>query len=350
MKNYFLFFVALCAAFFSFCAPCPAFAAFPEKIERVAVVGVLPFPSVLCLYLGSADKIAGAPLSSVNAAREGLLGEIFPELLKAETSFASSGGVNIEELVALQPDVVFYLSSDKAAARSLEKAGLAAVAVSPSGFGYDASLIYLDWLNTLAEIFPERASVARRAESWCRRIDELVRQRVADIPRNGRKRALFIVRAENGRVVTSGKNFFGQYWCDAAGAVNAAEEITAERSGAVVSMEQIYGWNPDVIFITNFTRQTPRELLFSREWQPVAAVRRGAVYKMPLGMYRSYTPGADAPLALLWIAGALYPDAFSDIDVAKTAVSYYREVFGVEVDEGRAREIFAAPFVAGEKQ
>ena len=345
------FFIFLLAAAFAtlscFPAPCAARGALPQKIERAAVVGILPFPSVLCLYLGSAEKIIAVPPASMSAAREGLLGELFPEILRADTSFASGAGANIEELLSLRPDIVFCLEADKVAGRALENAGLAAVPVSPSKYGYDVLRTWEEWIKTLSVIFPERAEVGKRAVEYGRRALELTKERAAKIPQNERKKVLFIVRSENGRIVTSGKNFFGQYWCESVGAENAAAEITAERSNAVVTMEQIYKWNPDVIFITNFTKLAPRDLLSAPEWNPVEAVRRGAVYKMPLALYRTYTPGPDAPLTLLWLARAVYPESFGDIDLPKQAAKYYKEIFGLDVSAERAREIFAAPQSGG---
>ena len=345
------FFIFLLAAAFAALsclpAPCAARAALPPKIERAAVAGILPFPSVLCLYLGSAEKIIAIPPASMSAAREGLLGELFPELLKAETSFASGAGVNVEELMTLRPDAVFYLEADKTAGRALENARLACVPVSPSKWGYDVLRTYEEWIKTLAEIFPERAEVGKRAVAYGRRALELTKARAALIPQSERKKVLFIVRSESGKIVTSGKNFFGQYWCDAIGAENAASEITAERSNAAVTMEQIYKWNPDVVFITNFTKLTPQDILSDAGWKPVEAVRRGAVYKMPLALYRTYTPGPDAPLALLWLARAVYPETFGDIDLPKQAAKYYKEIFGLDVRAERAREIFGAPQSGG---
>ena len=342
MRSFIFLLAAAFAALSCVPAPCSA-RALPEKIERAAVAGVLPFPSVLCLYLGSAEKIIAIPPASMSAAREGLLGELFPEILKAETSFASGTGANIEELLTLRPDVVFYLEADKVTGRALENAGLAGVPVSPSKYGYDVLRTYEEWIKALAEIFPERAEAGEKAVAYGRRALELTKERAAKIPQNERKKALFIVRSENGRIVTSGKNFFGQYWCESVGAENAASEITAERSNAVVTMEQIYKWNPDVIFITNFAKPEPRDLLSAPEWKPVEAVRSGAVYKMPLALYRTYTPGPDAPLTLLWLARAVYPEIFGGVDVPKQAVEYYKEIFGLDVNEERAREIFAAP-------
>ena len=52
--------------------------------------------------------------------------------------------------------------------------------------------------------------------------------------------------------------------------------------------------------------------------------RTSGVYKMPLGMYRSYTPGIDTPITLLWMAKTAYPARFEDIDVTQRAIDYYR--------------------------
>ena len=62
---------------------------------------------------------------------------------------------------------------------------------------------------------------------------------------------------------------------------------------------------------------------------------------MPLGLYRSYTPSADSPLTLLWMAKTLYPDRFSDIDMTQETLTYYKELFGVDLDENAARSLFA---------
>ena len=84
----------------------------------------------------------------MSAAREGLLGELFPGILKAETSFASGTGANIEELLTLRPDVVFYLEADKVTGRALEKRWARVRPLSPSKYGYDVLRTYEEWIKT----------------------------------------------------------------------------------------------------------------------------------------------------------------------------------------------------------
>ena len=88
-------------------------------------------------------------------------------------------------------------------------------------------------------------------------------------------------------------------------------------------------YNPDIIFMTNFTQAQPKDLynntIGSNDWSKVKAVEDKKVYKMPLGMYRSYTPGADTPMTLLWLAKTTYPDKFKDIDLTKEVKDYYKD-------------------------
>ena len=69
---------------------------------------------------------------------------------------------------------------------------------------------------------------------------------------------------------------------------------------------------------------------------------------MPLGMYRSYTPGADTPMTLLWLAKTTYPDKFKDIDLTKEVKDYYKEVFGVDLTDKQVESIFAPTSDAAE--
>ena len=62
---------------------------------------------------------------------------------------------------------------------------------------------------------------------------------------------------------------------------------------------------------------------------------------MPLGMYRSYTPGADTPITLLWFAKTTYPEYFEDIDIVQETKAYYKEVFDVDLSDEQAESIFS---------
>jgi len=232
----------------------------------------------------------------------------------------------------------------------LRNAGFQAVAVSVNRWEYDCVETLNQWLSLLGQIFPEndKAEVAKEySESVC----SMIQKRVADIPEEERARVFFLYQYTDTLMETSGKLFFGQYWADAIGAVNVAEELSTDNSVAV-NLEQVYTWNPEIIFITNFTPAMPEDLYGNTigvyDWSGIQAVQDGKVYKAPLGMYRSYTPGVDTPVTLLWYAKTVYPQLFEDVDILQETVKYYEAVFGVTLTQAQAESIFSVTAQAGD--
>ena len=180
---------------------------------------------------------------------------------------------------------------------------------------------------------------------------DMVQERVKDIPDEERANAFFLFQYSDTTLLTSGKQFFGQWWADAIGAKNVATELSTDNSMAV-NMEQVYAWNPDLIFMTNFNAYYPDDLYNNTvegyDWSAVKAVQDKRVFKMPLGMYRSYTPGVDCPVTLLWMAKTAYPEKFEDVDVIAEAKAYYKEVFGIDLTDEQAQSIFEPVQSAGE--
>lgn len=306
----------------------------PDEIKSVAATNIFPLPSFLSLFL-TENKIIGMHRVSMAAAESGLLGKIRPEVLKADTAFMQGNALNIESMISLHPDVVFVNAGDAASLKMLENAGIPAVSFSVNKWNYNVLETYRAWIALIDQVFPGKIRRAE-AEKYAGDIEALVAERIPLIPAEKRKRILFLFQYDAKHIVTSGKNFFGEYWAAAAGGINVAEEIRAENSNAIVNMEQIYGWNPDVIFITNFTSARPDDLFGNKfnNWTPVKAVQDKAVYKMPRGIYRTYTPSADSPLALLWVAKTVYPEAFADIDFTGEVKKYYKSLFDIDLGDG----------------
>lgn len=316
----------------------------PEEIDRIVVTDTLPLPSVLSLYLDSAEKLVGISPVSMSAAKAGLLSELYPEILDADTSFFENSELNIESLLALEPDLVFYNAQNTELGESLTSAGLTAVAVSVTNWDYNAADTFDAWMDLLADIFPEEKEKAEAAKSYCEKVEETVQEKTGDLTDDEKKSVFFLFNYSDTTLVTSGKNFWGQYWCDAINAVNVGEEIEAERSNASVNMEQVYSWDPEIIFISNFTKAMPEDLynntIGDYDWSSVQAVKNEQVYKMPLGAYRTFTPGADTPMTLMWLAKTVYPDLFEDVDMTEEVETYYKEVYDIELTDDQVAQMY----------
>ena len=316
----------------------------PRQIDRIVVTDIYPLPSVITVFLGSAEKLVGIHPTSMSAAQSGLLGEIFPEILEADTSFMTGSDLNIEQLLSLEPDVVFYTAGNTQLQSALENAGIPAVGVSPTKWDYDIIETYDQWIALLAQIFPENAETSDLVSQYSEEIYSMVQERVAGIPEEEKKDILFLFQYSDQQMITSGKNFFGQFWAEAVGGRNVAEEVQAENSNAVINMEQVYQWNPDVIFITNFTPAQPEDLYTNAiggdDWSQVEAVSTRQVYKLPLGTYRSYTPSTDTPVTLLWMAQKVYPELFEDIDINAEVRDYYQQLYGIQLTDEQIEKMY----------
>ena len=321
----------------------------PYDIERIAVADIYPLPSVLSIFFDSAEKLVGIAPASMTAAQNSLLSELYPEILNASTDFTDGSTVNIEELIKLDPDVVFYGASNPEVGEQLKNAGLPGIAISVNKWDYNAIETLDNWISLIGELFPENDKTDL-VSNYSNEVYDEVQSRVADMTDEERARVFFLFQYSDAAIATSGEHFFGQWWADAIGAVNVANELTTDNS-VTVNLEQVYDWDPDIIFMTNFNTFQPDDLynntVGTYDWSGIQAVQDKSVYKMPLGMYRSYTPGIDTPITLLWMAKTTYPTLFEDIDVTQRAIDYYETVFGVTLTPEQVETIFAPISAAG---
>ncbi len=312
----------------------------PAELNRVVISGILPLPSVFVQFRGTAEEIVGMHPSSMAAAQNSYLVNVFPEILDADTSFVVNGTVNIEELMKLKPDVVFYNATTTEEYELYEKAGIPAVGFSTTIADFDCVETYAKWIEQLGEIYGEQEEAdAIIAEG--RQVAEEIAAVTSQIPSEERPNAMIIMHYANGSMTVTGSNFFSEYWLDMAGANNVAAEI---KSSAEVNMEQVYEWNPDMIFITNFSPYLPEDLLNNAiegdDWSNVKAVKEGKVYKFPLGMYRWFPPASDTPLVLQWLAKTIHPELFEDLDMDAEIKEYYKKHYNVELNDEELQKIY----------
>ena len=315
--------------------------AVPRNIKRIAIVGAWPLPAELTVFFNSANKIVGMPKASMAAAKSGLLSELYPNILKAKTSFDQGTSINTEELKKLNPDVVFYSAEDAAQKKQLLNAGFTPVGISYAGSHYDTRKILNKQIALLSKMFPKN-NKSKVFNAYSKKEYDLVQSRVKKIKPAQRQKILFLHEYDKSVITTSGKEHFGQYWADSINAINAGHSV--KDSLPNVTMEQIYKWNPDKILVTNFTKAQPKDLyqntIGNYNWSKVKAVKNKQVYKMPLGAYRSYTPGVDTPITLLWMAKTVYPKQFKDINITKETKAYYKKVFNVNLTNAQANQMY----------
>ena len=299
---------------------------FDKVPERVAMT-IMPLPSILYALLGNTDVIVGCNPASITAYEDSVLKDMYPELADAATDWCGTDfSVNVEELLKLKPDVVFQWTSQPESIEKMEEAGLKVVALK---YGTLDEIKVL--FGLLGQIFKKEERVEFLMDYFDKKTAE-VTDVTSQIPQDEWPLAIELYNEKT--VVCGG---FMSYWIDGAGTVNPATELLGETNNVEVDMEQILMWNPDIMWIGNFSPLKASDILENKidgqDWSLVKAVQEGNVYKIPIGGYRWDPPSIESPLALKWMASIAHPDKFADVDMAAELKQFYQDIYDYELSD-----------------
>lgn len=299
---------------------------FDKVPERVAMT-IMPMPAIYYTVMGNTDTVVGCNPSSITAYNDSTLKDLYPELANASTDWCGTDfSVNIEELLKLEPDVVFQWVSQPESVESMEAAGLKVVALK-----YGTLAEMRNFFTLIGEVFKKEERVEFLLDYFDERT-KAVTDITSQIPQEEWPQAIELYDEDT--VVASG---FMSYWIDGAGTVNPATELGGQAQNVDVNMEQIYTWNPDIIYIGNFSALKASDILENKidgqDWSPVTAVQNAQVYKIPIGSYRWDPPSFESPLCLLWMAKNAHPEQFADIDMADELRQFYKDIFSYDISD-----------------
>ena len=317
----------------------------PGEVENIAIISTMPLASVYCMAGGDPDKLVALTPSSKNAAVNSFLTLAAPGLEDISTAFAEGDSLNIEEILMLEPDVIFYNIDDPAGVEAVAK--LETMGVPCVGFDTRISNTietFNNWATLVGQVLGTETEV-EEIVNYGYEVEKMVKDRVSKIPEEERKSAIILSNYNEAAIQVAGSTF-GRYWMETAGAINPAEVI--EQKIAPISLEQLYEWDPDVILLNSFSAFTAEQVMNNEaieghDWSGLTSVKNGEFYKMPLGMYYWFPPCSDSPLALIWIAKHIYPEQFSDIDMDKEIKDFYSRFYGIELSEEDLDTLYNPP-------
>ena len=173
-------------------------------------------------------------------------------------------------------------------------------------------------LRTLGRLLGEEKRAAELAEYYEKSLQD-IRKRISEIKPEDRPR-VYYGRGPAG-LQTGLAGSINVEVLDYLGARNVA--AVAKGGLAVVSLEQVLAWNPEVILTSdpNFYAAVWKDA----RWQGVAAVRAKRVHlspHLPFGWF-DFPPGLNRLLGLYWAGMLLYPKAFPG-DVRPRVTEFHR--------------------------
>ena len=302
----------------------------PSTVARVFPAGP---PAAILTYTLSPDILIGWPRANRPEECEFMLPDV---CARPEVGRLTGRGntANLEAVLALKPDLILDVGSISPTFMSLaqrvqEQTGIP-YALLDGRFEAIAPTY-----RTLGEL-THRQDDARSLAEYAVGTMTTIKQRVDKVPAMAQPRVYY---ARGPRGLETGLG----------GSINVetieflgAHNVAAERTGglAIVSLEQVLLWNPDVIITidADFAANVRSDPL----WASVAAVRAGRVHlspKLPFG-WVDFPPSVNRLIGLWWLAKILYPALFPE-DIRSLTRDFYRRFYHATPSDAQIERVLA---------
>lgn len=294
----------------------------PKKINGMAITP-LPWSAIVYAVDGSADHIMGAREGTKQAYDISILPKMEPKMGEIDTSYIdNNGGINMEEIANVKPDVALLWDSQTKEREQLEKLGIAPVMINSDT---------IDNLKAGFSTVGQLLGKEKRSDEINKNYDEAHEYLLSkeDKVKEADKVKVLFMRGETLQL-QSFSVYVNDTVIELAGGENVAHDLVG-KGNVELNMEQIYKWNPDIIFLTNFDESKPSDLYDNRiegkDWSKISAVQKKQVYKTPKGIYRWDVAGVETPLMVRYMASKIQPEIFSDADFEKEVKTFYKDFF-----------------------
>jgi len=301
----------------------------PAKVDRVVVIkGACMVPGILSA-LGQGEKLVSGLCFKRGA--DDLQLKVEPAYAKIDVISPNEAGVNLEELMALKPDLVFVWNNVKNVDQ-LEKAGIPVIVCDISTWDHVRSMFLL-----IGEIMGAQKKAGEMLAFMDKTAAE-VKKKTDVLKPSERKRVLFVSKTTP--LSLMGNTSHNSFMIEMAGGISAADQLAGHFVD--VSMEQMYAVDPDVLFVSAASPQALKEILENPQWQALKAVKTRQVYLCPSGVFFWDKPSAEIPLFLLWQAHILYPELISGKELYKACSDYYQTFFSYKLSNKELNNLLGA--------
>ncbi|MCW4015187.1 MAG: ABC transporter substrate-binding protein [Candidatus Bathyarchaeota archaeon] len=270
------------------------------------------------IALGAEDTLVGIDESTKDGTGYGEFPiELCPELMDLSCP-VSGKTLNIEEIIALEPDVILIGGYGRISwLDELNQYNLTVVVAHFEELGN-----FTRDLKIVGEVVNKQdkaEELANYVDTFLADLDETV----GDIASNEKVTAYY---CSHDVYSVYGCTTFEHVQIVTAGGINVGEEITTWLP--TISAEQLITWNPEVIFTLEGT--DTNAILTDEQIQAVSAIENNKVYSIPesgwdFGSLRSI-------FAIKWVASKLYPAKFSGVNITNDATEFYQAIWGVDYD------------------
>ena len=332
----------------------------PKEVTAVAP-SIGAFAQVTEMLLNGEGKITAAATQQIS--------DDFKSVFKdyTESNPDNYDASSVEDLIASGTQVVYGPKSayTDEQIQQMEQAGIAFVNIS----NLSDSKSIMESFKLIGEILGDKE--AERAEKFCDYYQDSIddcQSRVEDLDDSSKAKVLRL-GVNGGTYSTVNKTDIFNSIVEEAGGINVSADYevtengnggqgqstqsqgqTAQgqggqgqqgggKAGLTVDAEQILQWNPDVII--TMSNDSVEEIKNDPALADVTAVKNGAVYNTPQGLYMWGVRSGENAMMTPWLGQILYPDLYKDIDMKQIVKDFYENWYNTELDDAGAEAVLA---------
>ena len=292
--------------------------------------------STILLYTLAPEKMVAWNLDFSDAAKAYLREETL-DLPVLGNLYGSGKMANIEEIIALAPDIVLIADvkvSEKVieAADDLQsKLGIPVLVISANMKNYDKAYEFLGLVLGESEKAAELSAYYLDAYSTSIEISAEIEQ----------KTSIYYAYLDNG-LTTEFAGSPNAELIELVGAANIAKTEGKETSGEV-TIEQVLEWNPDVILVGHKGAAMSKayELIKTDElWAETNAVKNGMVISVPRFPFNWFDrpPSVNRIIGIKWLGNLLYPEIYQ-YDMIEEVKEFFSLFYGCELSDEEAEKL-----------
>jgi len=292
----------------------------PAQINKVVTVGSVPVINGFIFAIGEGDKIANGLPAFAQSKRWKYQMVLAPQMANEPVLQGASGGVNTEELLKVNPDVVFTMS--KELIEVVKKGNIPVVFLDVRN--------QEDWkkaFKVMGEVFdnPARASdYINYFDSTVGFIDKVV----SSIPVEEKPKVLYCLHLNTVNLPIA------DWWIKKAGGISVRGRPIKRYQ---FDIEQLLKWDPEIWIVSS--PDEFNEVYNDTRFSNINALKNKRVYISPIGTHLWCRRSVEMPLTVLWAAKTFHPDKFKDVDLEKETMDFYREFFNYNLSREEAEEI-----------
>jgi len=197
--------------------------------------------------------------------------------------------------------------------------------------------MFLSDIRNLGKVLGEK----RRADTIVQfYTDHLARihQAVAPVPDPSRPRVLVLEYSNRGN--KQALNVPAPGWIQTQQAVICGgipvwtDGVSVRDGWQITGFEQIAAWDPDKIFLIVWYQLKGTYVLDSLyqdpKWASLTAVKQQQLFLFPQDIFGWDSASPRWILGTLWMAKQTYPDKFADLDIPRTVMAFYTQMYGLD--------------------